>query len=203
MKHREHIEWCNIWVTGAEDDQSLPRLLLVGDSITQSYFDGVEQALQGKFRCARLTTSRCVGDPQLKKELALMLGEFQFSTIHFNNGLHGWDFTEKAYAKGLANVLDFIRAKSPQSRLLWGSTTPVWNSGESGALNTEKTERVRERNRLAHALVTERSIPLNDLFSRVIAHPELISQDGVHFKTTGQQALADQVAGFILANNHG
>lgn len=198
MKLREHIEWCNIWVTGAEDGPGLPRILLAGDSITQSYFDGVEKRLEGRFRCARLTTSRCAGDPQLKKEFALLLGDFQFSIIHFNNGLHGWDRSEAAYAKGLANVLDFIRRRSPGSRLLWGSTTPVWNGGESGGLDAAKTARVRERNRAARALAAERNIPVNDLFSAVIGRGELISQDGVHFKPAGCQALAERVAGFIL-----
>ena len=198
MKPRETIEWCNIWVTDAKGDPAIPRLLLAGDSITQSYFNGVEKALDGRFRCARLTTSRCAGDPQLNKELALILREFSFAVIHFNNGLHGWDYTEKAYAKGLARTLDFIRTKSPKSQLLWASSTPVWTGGETQSLNAEKTARIRERNKLAQGLAAERGIPVDDLFARVIDRPELVSPDGVHFKAEGQEALAQQVAGFIL-----
>ncbi len=198
MKPLERIEWCNIWVTDANADDRLPRLLLVGDSITQSYFDGVEKALAGQFRCARLTTSRCAGDPQLKKELALLLDEFTFAAIHLNNGLHGWGYDEPAYAKGLADLLDFIKARSPKSRLLWGSTTPVWKSGPVRSLDAGETARVRERNRIAKTLAAKRRIPLNDLFKRVIGHPELVSEDGVHFNADGQAALARQVARFIL-----
>ncbi len=196
MKAREYIEWCNIWITGA-DKSDLPRILLAGDSITQSYFNGVEKALEGRFLCARLTTSRCAGDPQLKKELGLLLGEFQFDAIHFNNGLHGWDYTEKKYARGLANVLDFLRAKSPKSRLLWASTTPVWNAN-SVILDSGKTNRVRERNRLAQAIAAERAIPVDDLFAAVIDRGDLVSADGVHFKPEGQEVLAAQVARFII-----
>ena len=198
MKPREYIEWCNIWVTGADQERGLPRLLLVGDSIAQSYSGGVEKTLDGRFRCARLTTSRCAGDPQLNQALNLLLDEFPFAVIHFNNGLHGWDYDEPAYAKGLADVLDFIRAKSPGSRLIWGSTTPVWKSGESGTLDASKTARVRERNRIAKAIAAERRIPIDNLFSRVIGHPEFVSQDGVHFNPAGQDALARQVARAIL-----
>ena len=54
MTKREAIEWRDIWVTGANDD-SRPRLLLVGDSITRSCFAQVEMELKGIFFCARLT----------------------------------------------------------------------------------------------------------------------------------------------------
>ncbi|MHB8974904.1 MAG: hypothetical protein ACYC4N_31125, partial [Pirellulaceae bacterium] len=39
---RERIEWADIWVTDA-DKNDLPRVLLIGDSITRGYFDGVEK----------------------------------------------------------------------------------------------------------------------------------------------------------------
>ena len=44
---RERIEWADIWVTDA-DKNDLPRVLLIGDSITRGYFDGVEKQLAGK-----------------------------------------------------------------------------------------------------------------------------------------------------------
>ena len=61
MIHREHIEWHDIWVTGADDD-TMPRALFVGDSIARSYFPHVEEELRGIFLCARMTTSTCVAD---------------------------------------------------------------------------------------------------------------------------------------------
>ena len=48
----ERIEWSDIWVTNADKDD-LPRVLLVGDSITRQYFKTVEKALDGKANCAR------------------------------------------------------------------------------------------------------------------------------------------------------
>jgi hypothetical protein len=44
---RERFEWADIWVTDA-DKSDLPRVLLIGDSITRGYFDGVEKQLAGK-----------------------------------------------------------------------------------------------------------------------------------------------------------
>ncbi len=69
---RERIEWIDIWVTDADKDD-LPRVLLVGDSITRGYFGAVEKYLAGKAYCARLTTSKCVSDPTFNDDLKLML----------------------------------------------------------------------------------------------------------------------------------
>lgn len=198
MKKLEYIEWCNVWVTGADDTGTLPRALFIGDSITQSYFGPVEQELKGRFLCARITTSRCACDPKLKKELALLLDEFQFSVIHFNNGLHGWDYDEKAYARGLATIMRFVLAKSHGAKVIWGSSTPVWQ-GKSGQLDA-KTERVRERNRLALKLAATYNLPVDNLFDAVIDHPEYMSEDGVHFNQEGQTVLGREVARSILAN---
>ena len=80
---RERIEWADIWVTDA-DKIDLPRVLLVGDSITRGYFDGVEKQLAGKAYCARLTTSKCVADPSFLDEVQLLLKQYRFAVIHFN-----------------------------------------------------------------------------------------------------------------------
>ncbi len=197
MIRREYIEWRDMWVAGASEE-SLPRLLLVGDSITRSYYAQVEKELKGVFLCARLATSTCVCDTVFEKELALLMDDYRFAVIHFNNGLHGWDYDEASYAQGLGRVLDFILKCSPQSRLIWASSTPVRRSDDRNALDP-KTERVRERNRLALELARKRTLPVNDLFGSVIDHPEYFSEDGVHFNPIGQGILGTQVAQAVQA----
>lgn len=59
---REASEWCNIWISHA-DKNDLPRVLMIGDSISVGYFADVEKQMAGKAYVARLSTSRCVGDP--------------------------------------------------------------------------------------------------------------------------------------------
>ena len=103
-----------------------------------------------------------------------------------------------ALSTGMAGALDFIRARSPESLLLWASTTPVWSAGAAGALDEATTRRVRERNRLARKIAAARRIAVNDLFPAVIGRRDMVSQDGVHFMPAGQQALAERVARFIL-----
>lgn len=43
----ESIEWTNIWIPSA-DKNDLPRVLLIGNSITQGYYPVVEGGLKGR-----------------------------------------------------------------------------------------------------------------------------------------------------------
>ena len=80
----ESIEWCDIWISHA-NETNLPRVLLFGDSITRDYYPGVEKHLEGKAYVARLATSRFASDPVLLQEIALVLDNTKFDIIHFNN----------------------------------------------------------------------------------------------------------------------
>lgn len=77
---RERIEWADIWVTDANKND-LPRVLLIGDSITKGYFSEVEKHLAGKAYCARLTTSKCVSNPSFADEVQLLLKHYKFGFI--------------------------------------------------------------------------------------------------------------------------
>src|ERR1051326_62694 len=96
---RESIEWCDIWISHA-NETNLPRVLLIGDSIARDYYPEVEKQLAGKAFVARLATSRFVADPVLLQEIELVLSQAPFEVILFNNGMHGWQHTEEEYRRG-------------------------------------------------------------------------------------------------------
>ncbi len=189
---RERIEWCDIWITNAERDD-LPRVLLIGDSIVRGYFGDVERALEGRANCARLTTSRCICDPVFFDELKLILAQYRFDVIHFNNGLHGWGYAEDQYKAAFPRLLDTLQQHGRGSTLIWRTTTPVRNREALDKLS-ETTDRVRQRNAIAAGFVEPLGLPVDDLFALVIDHPEYYSPDGVHFNAEGIRAQARQVA---------
>src|SRR5262252_6427535 len=121
---REFIEWCDIWISHA-NETNLPRVLLIGDSIVRDYYSEVEKRLAGKAFVARLATSRFVADPVLLKEIEMVLGGTKFDVIQFNNGMHGWQHSEQEYQKALPRVIKAIRANAPKARLIWATTTPL------------------------------------------------------------------------------
>ncbi len=188
--HRERIEWCDIWFTDAEKDAQ-PRVLLIGDSITRGYFDGVEKALAGQAYCGRLTSSRSVCDPVFFQELALVLGQYDFEVIHFNNGLHGWDYTEAEYRAGFEQLINALKKQAPKAKLICALSTPVQSKGGMA----EQAPRVAERNAIATERCAAVGIPLNDLYA--LAEEAHFSGDGVHFNDAGRSAQAAQVAAGI------
>ena len=191
---RERIEWIDIWVTDADKDD-LPKVLFVGDSITRGYFGGVEKHLAGKAGCARLTTSKCVSDPTFNDDLQLLLKQYKFSVIHFNNGLHGWGYTEEQYRDGLSKTVLAIKQHAGDAKLIWTTTTPMRKKDDLQAF-ADDTSRVKARNGLAAEIMKDNAAATDDLFRLV--ETEWQSTDGVHFNAMGNEAMAKQVAESVL-----
>lgn len=185
---REDIEWCDVWMPNM-NRSDLPRVLLIGDSITRAYFKGVEQNLRGKAYCARVATSKAVGDPALEMELHVFLSEAKFDVVHFNIGMHGWDYSEDEYRRYLPDLLKVIRKDAPGAKLIWASTTPVRKDRDPGPTNA----RIRARNAIARKYFARERVPIDDLSTLMIAHPGLHSDD-VHFNSEGVSIQANQVA---------
>ncbi|HUA39042.1 MAG TPA: SGNH/GDSL hydrolase family protein [Candidatus Sulfopaludibacter sp.] len=191
---RESVEWCDIWISHA-NETNLPRVLLIGDSISRDYYPGVEKRLSGKAYVARLSTSAFVSDPVLLQEIRMVLGEYQFDVIHFNNGMHGWQHSETEYQKAFPKFLEAIQKYAPRAELVWATTTPLKVSPKLPPDNqTEATdERIAARNAIALKFVQAEGIPVDDLNALVRGHPEYHS-DNVHFDSQGIDLEAAQVA---------
>jgi hypothetical protein len=191
---RESIEWCDIWISHA-NETNLPRVLLIGDSIAREYYPEVEKRLAGKAFVARLTTSRFVADPVLLKEIELVLDQAKFDVIQFNNGMHGWQHSETEYEKALPKFIKTIRAHAPKAMLIWATTTPL-RDGKGVTYDTKaeySDERIAARNEIAAQIVAAQKISTVDLNRAVRGHPEYHS-DNVHFNGQGVQILAAQVS---------
>lgn len=194
---RESIEWCDIWISHANETK-LPRVLLIGDSIVRDYYPEVEKRLSSKAFVARLSTSRFISDPVLLKEIELVLDGTKFNVIQFNNGMHGWQHTEAEYRKAFPKFLKTIRACAPKARLIWATTTPL-REGKGVTYDTNaqySDERIAARNAIAAEIVTAQNIPTDDLNSAMRGHPEYHS-DNVHFNSQGIQIQAAQVTAEI------
>ena len=190
---RENIEWLDVWLPET-NSSGLPRVLLIGNSITRQYFKEVEQQLKGKAFVARLSTSKSLGDPGLLKEVELVTGYHHFDVIHFNNGMHGWDYSEEEYGRALPGLLKVIRKCAPDAKLIWASTTPV-RSGEGMKDFDERNPRVLERNRVAGELLKGEDVAINDLYSVVERNNAFYNGgDGIHPAPPGVKALANQVS---------
>jgi len=169
----------------------LPNLLMVGDSITRAYYPAVAKELEGKANVYYFATSCSVGDVRLRPQIAeyyKMIG-VKFDAVHFNNGMHGWRYTEEEYRRYFPELIAAVKAGAPKAKLVWATVTPVRVDKDGGATNA----RIDARNRIAGEFVAKAGIPTDDQHKLMLAHQELHSDD-VHYSAVGSEMQGKQVA---------
>ena len=195
----EEIEWT--WeVRPPHPDAKLPNVLLLGDSISRNYFPQVTKDLEGVANVYLMATSTSVGDPRLPHQIAefARLENRHFGVVHFNNGMHGWGYTEAQFKASFPLLIAAVRALAGKDGgLVWANITPVKNDAASGAT----TPRIDARNAIALAIVLAENIPVDDQHSLMEKHLDLY-EDSVHFNPAGANIMGIQAAATIRAALH-
>lgn len=190
--YRENTEWSNFWMENV-NKHDLPHVLMIGNSITQRYSPLVAEALKGKAYCSRLTTSKSLGDPFYLKEVEMALAHNDYKVIHFNNGLHGRDYTEDEFIRDFTKLYKLIKRYAPNAKLVWATITPVRDKQKLEVLD-DFNKRVIERNNRVLAFLKGKDVVINDLYSILINRPDLYDiGDGVHPNDKGNKILFQQV----------
>src|ERR1700737_2111103 len=189
----EEIEWT--WEVRPQlANPKLPNVLLLGDSITRSYFPQVTKDLSGIANVYLMASSPSVGDPRLPHQIAefAALQRVSFAVVHFNTGLHGWGYTERQFKSGFPIFLEAIRGLPGHARLIWTTITPVKPEAPNGATNP----RIDSRNAIARALVEPEKILIDDLHALMSQHADLY-EDPFHFNKAGSAIMGAQAATII------
>jgi acyl-CoA thioesterase-1 len=202
------------------DDPKLPRVLLMGDSVSIAYALEVRKLLAGVANVHRVpancgSTKVALGYYGLKRWLPNT--NEKWDVIHFNHGLHDLSYRfaddrdkndRGEYASptngGHPNVLPtdyernlrqiIARLKQTGAKLIFASTTPV---PESDAAKYVKDSEL-PYNEIAKNVMTDEGVTWNDLWSLVKPRQaELQIPRNVHFQPKGSSVMAKQVAEMI------
>ncbi len=183
-----------------ENDAKLPRVLLIGDSISIGYTAPTRELLRGEADVQRIPTN---GGPTIKglAELDQWLGQAHWDVIHFNWGLHDLKRIEgkhqvpiDQYEKNLRRLV--ARLKKTGAKLIWCSTTPVPEGASPPRSNADAVR----YNAVARKIMEEGGIAINDLYSFALPQLGKIQRpQNVHFSPEGSKALAAEVARHIRA----
>jgi acyl-CoA thioesterase-1 len=181
------------------DDPALPRVLLIGDSISVGYTVPTRELLAGKANVHRAPTN-CGPTTRGLEGLDQWLGDGGWDVIHFNWGLHDLRQSDGehqvpigAYEKNLRELVD--RLEKTGATLIWCSTTPV----PEGSSPPRSNDDVVAYNAVAKRIMDERGIAVNDLYTFALARLAQIQRPAnVHFTPEGSAVLARQVARAIL-----
>jgi len=190
---RESTEWCDAWSQPA-DKNDLPRVLLIGDSISRGYHGQVVELLKGRAYVDRLSTSYSIGDGTLHDTILAQVRNHRFAVIHLNNGLHGSAYAAGAYEAGMRQLIIDIHAANPDAKLVLATSTFVLPGYGHGKPDDFHRQMIADRNAALLKLGKEFSLPVNDLAAVTHDHPELYQGDKIHYNGKGYAALGKQVA---------
>ena len=191
----EEVEWT--WeVRPAHIDPKLPNVLLVGDSITRNYYPEVQRKLSDEANVYLFAASTSVGDPRLLHQLAefAAMEAVPFKVVHFNNGMHGWTYSEEEYRAAFPAYLRALQKIAPNASFVLATTTPVKVEDRPGPTNA----RIEERNKVALSFMTRAAILVDDQHELMTHHADQY-EDNVHFNTAGAAFQGQQAAQFIRA----
>ncbi len=177
-------------------DASLPRVLLIGDSITNSYLEPVRKALAGQANIDAWITPTTQADKSLPKTIAAILAWQKYVVIHFNLGLHGWQagrIPEGQYEPLTRQLVENLRAGAPQATLIWATITPVTVKGEPEKLNPDIQPTIEEHNRLALGVMQAEGVEIDDLAGLMGKNLPLAAGDMFHWKAPGVALLTESV----------
>ncbi|MEM7453697.1 MAG: calcineurin-like phosphoesterase C-terminal domain-containing protein [Planctomycetota bacterium] len=187
------------------DIEGLPRVLLLGDSISIGYTVGVRNLLDGKANVHRAGVN-CGPTSRGVEQLDSWLGESEWDVIHFNFGLHDLKYMDDegklvdagsghqqhpplVYQENLDSIVR--RLKETGAKLVWCTTTPV-PDGARGRIPGDAAA----YNEIAAAVVEAAGgIETNDLHAFCAERLDSLQKPAdVHFTAGGSRQLALRVA---------
>ncbi len=193
-----------------QDDPSLPRVLLLGDSISIGYTVAVRELLAGKANVHR-PPANCGPTTRGLESIDQWLGDGPWDVIHFNWGLHdlkymgpngknladpaaadsGQQVPPKQYEANLRKLV--ARLLKTKATLIWCATTPV-PPGAGGRVVGDAVK----YNAIAARIMKENDIAVDDLYAVAKARlAEIQRPANVHFTPKGSQELAKAVVASI------
>jgi lysophospholipase L1-like esterase len=185
----------------------LPRVLLIGDSISMGYTVPVRERLAGRANVQH-PTENCSETANGLRKLDAWLGDKKWDVIHFNFGLHDMKYLDEKgnyvspekgkqvallpeYEKNLRTLV--ARLKKTGAKLIFATTTPVPSQANARVEHDEL-----RYNEVAIRVMKELGVPIDDLHAVVMPRQEKIQlPHNVHFTPEAYNILADAVVATI------
>lgn len=190
-----------------EDDPNLPRVLIIGDSISIGYTLPVREMLKGVANVHRPPVN-CASTKHGINGIEDWVGNKKWDVIHFNWGLHDLKYMGPngenladpqlnsssqqvpidEYVKNLQRLVLYL--KKTKAELIWRNTTPVPIGAKGRVVGDSK-----KYNDAAQEIMSHYSIETNDLYQFAKDNWDKVGRKAdVHFTPEGSKELAKLVA---------
>jgi hypothetical protein len=176
-----------------KDDPKLPRVLIIGDSVSRGYTQATRKYLAGKANVHR-APANCGPTAAGVAKLDIWLGNGHWDVIHFNFGIHDRNTPTADYAKRLEAITQRLQATG--AKIIWASSTPI----PDDASKQQIAALIVERNQVALGIMRANGVVVDDLYEKIL--PELAKYqrpNDVHFTDEGYDFLGVKVSTCIEA----
>lgn len=201
-----------------EASSEMPKVLIIGDSISIGYLPFAREMMAGEAMVTRPFDANgepenCQGTTNGVAHIGKWIGKERWDVIHFNFGLHDIKHVKPdtgknsnnpsdpqqadvvQYKENLAEIVNTLKATN--AKLVFATTTPYPDTVSKPLRTPGMPERY---NRAAIAIMKRNGIPVNDLHDFVAPQMAALQRpDNVHFTETGYKALAVEVVKAIRA----
>lgn len=196
-------------VADVPDDPKLPRVLLIGDSISIAYTQAVRKELRGVANLHH-PDENCGPTIYGLERLGDWLGSGTWAVVYFNFGLHDLKYLDaqenyvtpdkghqvaspEQYARNLGELVK--RLQRTGAKLIFATTTPV-PAGANGRVEGSE----RAYNDAARRVMAGAGVAVDDLHAFAVSRQaELQLPRDVHFTPAGSDELGRHVAASIRA----
>jgi lysophospholipase L1-like esterase len=191
-------------LTAEPIEKSLPKVVLIGDSIRMGYAPFVTELLKGK---ATVVSDKVNGGDSAKVLANLdawVIGE-EPDVVHFNCGLHDLKLMRKTklhrvtldkYESNLKKIVERLQ-KETKAKLIFATTTPIVDerhAKRSGGFDRREADVIRY-NEVAEKVMKDANVEINDLHALVVKEgaEKMLGSDGTHYEDANSRKLAMQV----------
>ncbi|MFN3193775.1 MAG: sulfatase-like hydrolase/transferase [Aureliella sp.] len=202
-----------VYVDLIQPKKRLPRVLIIGDSISLGYTPIVQGMLIDEVEIVRPPNANggwinCEGTQRGIEMIDDWLSRGEFDLIHFNFGLHDLKHVDPKTGRNSTNEDDpqqsdpgqyeqnlrqiVAKLTKTNAKLIFATTTP-YPDRPGGPLR--RADQPKIYNAIARKIMEQNNIAVNELHELVLPRmDELLLPNNVHFRPSGNLALAKQVA---------
>jgi hypothetical protein len=177
---------------------TLPRVLLIGDSILNGYHAKAAELLRGKVSLDVWVTPKHIGSGDLPADMKAIFAKQTYDLILFNDiGLHAWEpgrIPEGHYEPLLRAHLANLRKFAPKAKLIFASTTPMTTKTKPIALDPQFNSLIVERNKIALKVMQENNVPVADYYGILATKLDMAAGDRFHWTKPAYELLANCAA---------